>query len=214
MHAPRTCYLRIMVKGFAVACRIGCAHYAYFSIERSSPHRLPRGSALRCRRLSPEKQAHAGSWMVSSWQEMGVCRVGTQSTQQQHPLRNENTNEHRTVTYSLRTVQIDPEMGTVNKGKEIYCKSRQPRVHCLDGLATRLSTRTACHFPLRTLCALIIHLRGIFYCAQYTHEAVYVHTETIPFLPCPTHNLATPSQLLVYHPDVSDSHLGCFQFLL
>jgi hypothetical protein len=41
MHARRTCYLRIMVKGFAVACRIGCAHYAYFSIERSSTSPTP-----------------------------------------------------------------------------------------------------------------------------------------------------------------------------
>jgi hypothetical protein len=150
--------------------------------------------------------------MVSSWQEMGVCRVGTQSTQQQHPLRNENTNEHRTVTYSLRTVQIDPEMGTVNKGKEIYCKSRQPRVHCLGGLGTRCRLG---RFVI-SLCALFARLSSIsvgFSIAPSTATRRCTSTETIPFLPCPTHNLATPSQLLAYHPDVSDSHLGCLQFL-
>ena len=74
-----------------------------------------------------------------------------------------------TVTYSLRTVQIDPEMGTVNKSKETYCKStsRMPRFHRLGGPGTRLSTRTARHFPLPTLCTPIINLRGIFYCAQH-----------------------------------------------
>ena len=49
-----------------------------------------------------------------------------------------------TVMYSLRTVQIDPEMGTVNKSKETYCKStsRMPRFHRLGRPGTRLSTRS------------------------------------------------------------------------
>ncbi len=35
------------------------------------------------------------------------------------------------VTYSLRAVQIDTEMGTVDKSKETDSKSRQPRVRRL-----------------------------------------------------------------------------------
>ena len=53
------------------------------------------------------------------------------------------------VTYSLRTVRIDTEMGTVNKSTETDCKFRQPRVHRLRGPGTRLSTRTALAHSLR-----------------------------------------------------------------